>query len=108
MLFHPDVIKLFGLFAAAGVRPVSSQTVEQARCFCREKTAAFGGPAAPMAMVRGLKATGPAGDIPLRLYRPEGVPHPAPTLIYVHGGGWTIGDLDSHDTVCRAIAVQTP
>jgi acetyl esterase len=108
MLFHPEVIKLFGLFAAAGVQPVSSQTVEQVRRFYREKTAAFGGPAAHMAGVRDLQAAGPAGDIPLRLYRPEGVPDPAPALIYVHGGGGTIGDLDSHDTVCRAIAAQTP
>jgi len=108
MLFHPDVIKLFGLFAAAGVQPVSGQTVEQVRHFYREKTAVFGGPAAPMALVRDLKAQGPAGDIPLRLYRPGRAPDPAPALIYVHGGGWTIGDLDSHDTVCRAIAAQTP
>jgi acetyl esterase len=108
MIFHPDVIKLFGLFAIAGVQPVSGQTVEQVRCFYREKTTKYGGPPAPMAMLRDLKAAGPAGEIPLRLYRPEGVPDPAPALIYVHGGGGTIGGLDSHDTVCRAIAAQTP
>jgi acetyl esterase len=108
MLFHPDVIKLLGLFMAAGARPVSSLTVEEARRFYREKTAIYGGPAEPMAATRDLKAAGPAGDIPLRLYRPEGVPDSAPAMIYVHGGGWTIGDLDSHDTVCRAIAAQTP
>jgi acetyl esterase len=108
MLFHPDVIRLFGLFVAAGVQPVSGQTVEQVRRFYREKTVTYGGPAAPMAIVRGLKAESPAGDIPLRLYRPEATPDPAPALIYVHGGGGSIGDLDSHDTVCRAIAAQTP
>jgi acetyl esterase len=103
MPFHPDVIKLFGLFAAAGVRPVSGQTVEEVRRFYRAKTRTYGGPAEPMAVMRDLKAAGPAGDIPLRLYRPKGVPDPAPALIYVHGGGGTIGDLDSHDTVCRRL-----
>jgi len=108
MVFHPDVVRLFGILVAAGAQPISMQTVEQARLYYREKTAAFGGPAAPMADVRDLAAPGPAGEIPLRLYRPEGVTAPGPALIYVHGGGWVIGDLTSHDKVCRGIAALTP
>lgn len=108
MSFHPDVIRLFGTLLVSGAQSISSQTVEQARGYYREKTALFGGPAAPMAEVRDLYAPGPAGDIALRLYRPEGVGGAGPALIYVHGGGWVIGDLDSHDKVCRAIAAQTP
>src|SRR5208337_4167856 len=93
MVFHPDVVRLFGILLAAGAQPISMQTVEQARAYYREKTATFGGPAAPMAEVRDLAVPGPAGEIPLRLYRPEGVTGPGPALIYVHGGGWVIGDL---------------
>lgn len=39
-----------------------------------------------------------------RIYRPAAVPQPAPALVYFHGGGWVVGDLDSHDGVCRALA----
>src|SRR6185503_8737718 len=57
-----------------------------------------------------LQATGPAGPIPLRLYRGKGVPkdRPQPALIYFHGGGWVIGDLESHDQLCRALANAMP
>jgi acetyl esterase len=54
-----------------------------------------------------LAAEGPAGPIPLRLYRGRGAEdrgRAQPALVYFHGGGWVIGDLESHDQVCRAIA----
>ena len=44
--------------------------------------------------------------IPIRVYRPEAGPTP-PIFVYLHGGGWTFGDLDSHDHLCRRIAVAT-
>jgi acetyl esterase len=46
---------------------------------------------------------GPGGEIPVRIYTPCGTP-PFPVLVYYHGGGWVIGDLDSHDDLCRALA----
>jgi acetyl esterase len=56
--------------------------------------------------VRDFAASGPAGPIPLRLYRGLGAAAgaPLPLLVYFHGGGWTIGDLDTHDIVCRTLA----
>ncbi len=42
------------------------------------------------------------GELPVRLYRP--VPGPAPLMVYLHGGGWTIGSLESHDRICRRLA----
>ena len=42
------------------------------------------------------------GELPARLYRP--VPGPIPLVVYLHGGGWTIGSLESHDRVCRRLA----
>jgi acetyl esterase len=42
------------------------------------------------------------GELPARLYRP--VPGPSPLVVYLHGGGWTIGSLDSHDRMCRRLA----
>lgn len=49
-------------------------------------------------------APGPSGPVPIRLYRPEGVETP-PLLIFIHGGGWMFGDLDSHDAACRTLVV---
>ncbi len=53
-----------------------------------------------------LTAPGPHGPIPIRFYRGKdaAVEKPLPALIYFHGGGWVVGDLDSHDVVCRALA----
>lgn len=47
---------------------------------------------------------GPAGDIPVRIYQPKG-DGPRGTVVYFHGGGWVIGDLDCADTVCRGLCV---
>ena len=46
---------------------------------------------------------GPAGAVPVRVYRPEGAA-PKPIVVYYHGGGWVIGSLETHDGGCRAIA----
>ena len=43
-----------------------------------------------------------------RLYRPAGLPDPAPVLLYFHGGGYCVGGLESHDALCRALAATTP
>ncbi|MBT2540686.1 alpha/beta hydrolase [Streptomyces sp. ISL-44] len=43
---------------------------------------------------------GPAGQVPVRVYRPEGG-GPVPTVVFFHGGGWLTGDLDTHDDVTR-------
>jgi acetyl esterase len=59
-----------------------------------------------VAEVREFAAPGPAGPIPLRAYRGTGTltGETLPALVYYHGGGWVVGDLDSHDWTCRMIA----
>ncbi|MFI0373754.1 alpha/beta hydrolase [Actinomadura sp. 1N219] len=47
-----------------------------------------------------------ANGVPARLYTPKGLPEGSPLLVFYHGGGWVIGDLDTHDTVCRYLAVH--
>lgn len=44
------------------------------------------------------------GGVPVRRYRPRGA---RGTTVYVHGGGWVVGDLDSHDALCRALAARS-
>jgi len=47
---------------------------------------------------------GPAGEIPVRIYHPSGGSGPHPIVAYFHGGGWVLGNLDTHDDVCRTLA----
>jgi acetyl esterase len=64
-------------------------------------------PAAPeMSEIDNIAAPGPHGPIPLRYYRPAGVDkrEPIPVLVFYHGGGWVIGDLDTHDVACRLLS----
>ena len=57
----------------------------------------------PIASVEDRTIPGPGGSIPVRLYTPEGR-GAHPLLLYFHGGGWVLGGLDTHDTVCRELA----
>lgn len=47
---------------------------------------------------------GPDGEIPVRIYTPVAAGGTGPALVYYHGGGWVIGDLDTHDALCRTLA----
>ncbi len=55
-------------------------------------------------VARDFTIAGPGGFIPVRLYTPPGALPPGPCLVYFHGGGWVIGDLDTHDAHCRRLA----
>lgn len=63
-------------------------------------------PPIPMARVEAVTVPGQGGPIPSRLYVPGGLPpgEPMPLLVFFHGGGWVIGDLETHDGVCRFLA----
>jgi acetyl esterase len=57
----------------------------------------------PVAKVEDRTIPTPTGDLPIRLYTPEG-DGPLPVLVFFHGGGWVVGNLESHDATCRALA----
>lgn len=61
----------------------------------------------PLDSVANLVFAGPADSVKVRIYRPRGVSAPAPVLVYFHGGGWVVGNLDSHDHLCRYLAAQS-
>jgi acetyl esterase len=60
-------------------------------------------PEVKVAEVTDRRIPGPAGEIPVRIYRPEGRA-PFPALVYFHGGGWVIGSIETHDGSCRDLA----
>src|SRR5690242_401495 len=60
-----------------------------------------------VASVTDYRIPGPADDIPVRIYTPEGT-GPFPVLVYFHPGGWVMGSIAASDPVCRALAKHTP
>jgi acetyl esterase len=107
---HPQAQQVCDLIVASGRPPLETLTPAEARAVNVASRKVLQPNAEDVAEVRELAAEGPAGRIPLRLYRGKGfaghAPHPA--LVYFHGGGWVIGDLESHDQLCRALANATP
>jgi len=94
---------------AGGNSFLSGMSVAEARASARLEAEVIGSqPPIPMARVEALQVPGQAGPIAARLYIPAGPPAgaPAPLLVYFHGGGWVIGDLDTHDDVCRFLAAS--
>ncbi len=105
-MLHPQTRALLDLIAANGVPPVHTLSPHEARRAYRDRRA-FTQPAAPpVGEVRELNADTALGAIALRLVRPIGAraSDRLPALVYYHGGGWTIGDMDTHDTLCRELA----
>ncbi|MBE1536296.1 alpha/beta hydrolase [Actinomadura algeriensis] len=65
-------------------------------------------PRVPVGAVADVTVDGAAGPLPARLYRPAGAaPRPGPLLVYFHGGGWVLGDVDSYDPVVRALVAAS-
>jgi acetyl esterase len=77
--------------------------VEEVRAKRRADARAFRGKTIEVARVEDLELPGPAGSIPARLYVPQGLQPPGPLVVYYHGGGHVICDLDTHDQPCRFI-----
>ncbi|MFV0245253.1 MAG: alpha/beta hydrolase [Qingshengfaniella sp.] len=98
----PEMQDLLALIRDAGAPPPQDLGVAGARQTMRERRSATQLDPAQRAAVRDL--TG--GACPMRLYRPSEAPEGTalPALIYLHGGGWTIGDLEVFDALCHDLA----
>ena len=104
-MLHPQARALLDLIAKSGLPATHTVPPPDARKMYRDRRA-YSQPAPPLvASVRDAAAPGMHGAIPLRIYRPSGTTADAvlPVLVFYHGGGWTIGDLDTHDTLCREL-----
>ncbi|WP_119292668.1 alpha/beta hydrolase [Azohydromonas sediminis] len=105
-MLDPQARALIDLLTARAIPPVHTLTPADARRYYRERRFFTQPDPPPVASTQDLQADGPHGAIPLRVYRPAGTAPDAvlPVLVYFHGGGWTIGDLDTHDVLCRDLA----
>jgi acetyl esterase len=86
---------------------VQELPLDQARAAPGAMGAFADAPAREMAVVRDLSCPGPAGAIPLRLFDAQAERGPGPAIVFFHGGGFVIGDLDSYASFCSEIAAET-
>ena len=104
MPLDPQAQALLDQLAALGAPAFHEKTPEQARADTIAGIGAFGDPP-EVAAVEDRTIPGPDGELPIRIYTPEGdAPHGG--VVFFHGGGWVICNLDTHDGLCRELTNQ--
>jgi acetyl esterase/lipase len=102
MPLDPQAQALLAVIAAPGMPPLHAQSVADARAAVLA-FAQLGGEPEPVSQIEDRQLPGPDGAIPVRIYTPAGS-GPLPVLVFFHGGGWVLCNLDTHDPVCRSLA----
>ncbi|MFE1321022.1 alpha/beta hydrolase [Kitasatospora phosalacinea] len=102
MPLHPQAEALRRQRAAAGTPPLYTRTLAEARAADLADIRAAAGNPEPVGSVEELTIDGPGGPLPLRVHRPEGGTE-LPFLLYLFGGGWTLGSPDTSDAICRRL-----
>lgn len=105
MPLHPQIAA--ALQASAHLRWSPELPLEQARQQFRQRTALAPPPSEPLAAVQDLALAEHGQRLAARLYRPQGTGM-FPLLVFFHGGGFVLGDLDTHDGLCRRLCARTP
>ena len=102
-----DAAYVYKAFQEAGRPAYETLSPEEAREYYRQARLVTNPDPPPLKSVEPLAIETTGGVIPARLYRPRTLRESnglAPCLVFFHGGGWVIGDLDTHDVVCRKLA----
>ncbi|MCB9584876.1 MAG: alpha/beta hydrolase [Polyangiaceae bacterium] len=101
----PEVELLLAALNAVGESTPSGESVERARREVAITWPLLGPKSPPMHTVEDTFIANAAGNpMRLRSYIPQGITEPSPALVYFHGGGWVLGDIDTHDPVTRCLA----
>jgi acetyl esterase len=106
MPLDPQVRAILDQMAAQNMPPMSQLSPDEARA-AMANLAALGRYPDERAPTEDRTISGPGGDIPVRVYRPN-ADRPLPVVVYFHGGGWVIGNIETHDTVCQQLASLVP
>lgn len=106
MPLDAQVSQLLDQLATLDRPPLTQQSPEDLRANFAAMAAIDVRPATP-ATTEDRTVAGPGGDIPVRIYRPGG-DGPHPVVVYLHGGGFVIGGIDTHDGLCQQLSVETP
>ncbi|RKF19438.1 alpha/beta hydrolase [Altericroceibacterium spongiae] len=103
---RPDVAEMLRMLEAADQPPLDEMPLDEARKAMRDMQDLVERPAHDLAVIEDLACSGPTGDIPLRLYDCRDIREPGPMILFIHGGGFVIGDLDSYHNLCTEIALR--
>src|SRR3954469_15250258 len=105
MPLDPPIEALLAEMEAQGAKPFEELSVPEARVAARS-FAELQGPAEDVASIEHRFIPGPTADLPVRIYTPEGQ-GPFPALVYFHGSGWVVLNIEVCDTSLRALANST-
>src|SRR5215510_6333093 len=107
MALDPESQRLLDLMAAANRPAWNTLTPKEARALYLSLRPPAQGPRPAEARVIDRTIPGPAGELPIRIYRPAAATDARlPGLVYAHGGGWVFGNLESHDVLCAQLALE--
>lgn len=101
MPLDPQIESALAALAKAELPPIEALSPLAAREQMGAMSRARGGVPAEIGRAEDRTIPGPAGDLPIRIYWPKGENQRSGAVLYFHGGGHVIGDLDTHDKICR-------
>lgn len=100
---EPDLQLTLALLERRDAPPLETLSPAAAREHFRHRVAVSNGAPPPVGRVRDLAVDGAAGGLAARLYSPDEPGGPHPLIVFFHGGGFVVGDLDTHDAPCRLL-----
>ncbi len=103
LTLEPDVQLMLALMERRGDPPIESFPPPVARKLVRQQSDMFAGREIPVGEVRDIEVDGAVGKIRARHYAPAEAGGPHPLIVYYHGGGFVICDLETHDAPCRVL-----
>lgn len=102
----PSAQAVLDAMREADLPPLETMPAPQARQAFRDRRGRRELKLLPIAGVEDRLVDTGAAQVPVRIYRPE-AEEPRPVIVYFHGGGWVVGDLDTHDTLCRILTASS-
>jgi len=101
---RPDVAAFLAFMNGTEAPPMSAMSPAEARQAYLAMGSVGEADPLPLAVIRDLTAPGPAGPVPIRFYDSQATRQAGPAVVFFHGGGFVIGDLDTHHAFCTEIA----
>lgn len=103
----PQLAELLKTLQESGAPELYKMSPTEARLAYKKGVESLSGKGPEVRQTKDASVTGNAGPIDIRIYQPPvDEKHDLPLLVYFHGGGWSFGDLDTHDAVCRTFSAR--